>query len=174
MKVLSGMTGLIFLIVLAALLLAWGIVSNLHHAAGMRRRDPCVIDRTRKANKQGRNRLITTIGRAGKRNSPFALLHHTGRKSGKDYVTPVRLVRLNSTFIIPMTYGERADWYKNLLACGTMEITWQGQTHKVGNPERLEIDSAMRAFPWISRMLFRLEGLPGFLQVTPLSQVKHP
>ncbi|HWU40337.1 MAG TPA: nitroreductase family deazaflavin-dependent oxidoreductase, partial [Candidatus Acidoferrum sp.] len=169
MSLKPGTTVFILAGVFLVLLLAWIIVSNLSHAAGMRARDPHVIDQTRKANKQGRNRLILTFGRAGRVHSLFALVQHVGRKSGREYSTPVRLVRRGDSFIIPMIYGNRSDWYKNLLAAGTMKLTWQGQTHRVGNAEPLEVSLAEKEFPWISRFLFRLEGLPAFLRVTILS-----
>ena len=157
---------LIIVVTLIALLFIFMIISNLRYAAGMRARDSRVIDKTRINNKRGRNRFIMTVGRAGKANSLFALVHHTGRKSGKLHTTPVRLVHHDNTFIIPLTYGERADWYKNLMESGMMKITWQGQTFEVGNPELLEVDEAIDDFPWISRSLFKQEGLPAFLQVS--------
>jgi len=80
--------------------------------------------------------------------------------------TPVRLVHNDNTFIIPLTYGERADWYKNLMTSGMMKITWQGQIYEVGNPERLEVNEAIDDFPWISQSLFKQEGLPAFIQVS--------
>jgi len=157
---------LIIGVALFVLVLIWIVISNLRHAAGMRARDSHIIDKTRIANKQGRNRIILSIGRAGKPHSLFALLHHIGRKSGTQYSTPVRLIHRDNAFTIPLTYGERSDWYKNLKATGTMQITWQGQTYDVGKPERLEVSQAIDDFPWISRFLFKQEGLPGFLRVT--------
>ncbi len=72
-------------------------------------------------------------------------------------------------FIIPLTYGENTDWYKNLQAIGSIELQWQGVNYLVGKPELLEVSSAMKYFPLISRFLFWLDGLPAFVQVAILS-----
>jgi len=90
--------------------------------------------------------LIIIIGRAGKRFSLFALIHFVGRKTGTKYTTPVRLGQNGNCFTITLTYGERADWYRNLQASGTMEITWQGQTYQVGHPEKVELSQAVDEF----------------------------
>jgi deazaflavin-dependent oxidoreductase (nitroreductase family) len=158
----------LFLLGLFLLFVFWGwlIAARLRQAARMRAGDIKVIDKVRKSNKKRNNRIVMSIGRAGKHYSLFAVLHHTGRKSGKTYTTPVRLVYKDQQFIIPLTYGDRADWYQNLLASGKAQITWQGQTYAVGHPERLEVSAAAGDFPAISRILFRFDGLPGFVRVT--------
>lgn len=135
----------------------------------MRQRNPETVDRIRQANKNGRNRIVMTLGRAGKKGSLFALPNHTGRKSGREYTTPVRLVQKGEAFIIPLSYGERADWFRNLMAKGSMQITWQGRTYPVGSPERLERSQAEADFPFISRLLFQWEALPGFVRMEILA-----
>ena len=144
----------------------WLIASHLYQAARMRAGDIKVIDKVRKSNKKRTNRLVMSIGRAGKRISLFAVLQHTGRKSGKIYTTPVRLVKKEKLLIIPLTYGERSDWYQNLKASGKVQVTWQGQTYTAGDPERLEVSEAANDFPFISRLLFKLDGLPEFIRLT--------
>jgi deazaflavin-dependent oxidoreductase (nitroreductase family) len=157
-----------FYLVLLSLLVFWGwlIASRLHQAARMRAGDIEVIDKVRKSNKKRTNRLVMSIGRAGKRISLFAVLQHTGRKSGKSYTTPVRLVKKGNQLIIPLTYGERSDWYQNLVASGTVQVTWQGKIYNTGNPERLEVSEAANDFPFISRILFKLDGLPEFIRLS--------
>ena len=147
----------------------WVIASRLRQAARMRAGDIEVIDKVRKSNKKRTNRLVMSVGRAGKRLSLFAVLMHTGRKSGQTYTTPVRLVKKENSFIIPLTYGERSDWYQNLLASGNVQVTWQGQTYTTGIPERLEVEKAANDFPAVSRLLFKLDGLPGFVRVSILN-----
>jgi deazaflavin-dependent oxidoreductase (nitroreductase family) len=134
----------------------------------MRAGDRRVIDQKRRGNRSGANPRVISIGRAGKRGSLFALIEHEGRKSGKKFITPVRLVMRDSTFLIPLAYGETCDWYRNLLAKGEMGLTWQGAAYRVGKPEKLAVAEGMRYFPLISRFLFRLDGLPAFVNVTIL------
>lgn len=58
--------------------------------------------------------------------APMVLLHHVGRKSGKEYVTP--LVYLpgddDSIYIFASKGGApvNPDWYGNLLAAGTATV----------------------------------------------------
>src|SRR2546430_747602 len=63
------------------------------------------------------NRLVTRI--AGKRHVPlYVLLRHRGRRSGREYATPVVGLRVPGGFAIPMAFGEGADWYRNIIASG--------------------------------------------------------
>jgi deazaflavin-dependent oxidoreductase (nitroreductase family) len=123
------------------------------------------LERKRLNNKRFNNRVVKSIGRAGHRLSLFGLIRHVGRKSGKQYVTPVRLVHEGDDFIIPLTYGVNCDWYRNLTVTNKMEIVWQGKTYQVGNPELLELSQGLQKFPWISRRMFKREGLKNFVQV---------
>lgn len=48
----------------------------------------------------------------------FLMLTHTGRKSGKTYQTVVEVVdhdKESGTFTIASGWGEKADWYRNIL-----------------------------------------------------------
>src|SRR3712207_5238353 len=49
---------------------------------------------------------------------PWALILHTGRRSGRAYRTPVLAVRSGSTLAIALFYGTRTDWLRNLRAGG--------------------------------------------------------
>ncbi len=152
--------------IIVLVLIATAVLLRVRQAIGMRARDQSVINKKRHTNKRINNRLVMTIGRAGKRHSLFALVHHVGRKSGKQYVTPVRLVRHDNEFTIPLTYGERSDWYQNLRAVGNMEIQWQGRNYQVGHPEELDFSHAIHDFNLLSRFLFWLDGVPAFVRVT--------
>ena len=147
-----------FLLLLSPLLIviiiALASYPRLRQARGMRAGDPAVIDQKRQVNKRINNRLVMTLGRAGKPHSLFGLVGHTGRKSGRQYVTPVRLVRHGDAFTIPLTYGERAAWYRNLLSAGRMTIHWQGKAYPVGQPERVDASLAAGDFPLVSRFFF--------------------
>src|SRR3989442_2189098 len=61
------------------------------------------------------NRLVTRI--AGKRHVPlYVLLRHRGRRSGREYATPVVGMRVPGGFAIPMAFGEGPDWSRNIIA----------------------------------------------------------
>jgi hypothetical protein len=43
-------------------------------------------------------------------------VHHKGRKSGREYVTPVWAERVGQSFYIQLPYGTDVDWCHNVLA----------------------------------------------------------
>jgi deazaflavin-dependent oxidoreductase (nitroreductase family) len=145
------------IIALIPLGLAAVALRRIRIAAGMRRGDPAVIDAKRARNKRFANRLITTVGRAGRRHSIFAIIHFTGRRSGRHYCTPIRLVEQGDGFVVPMTYGPRTSWYVNLLA-NPGELQWQGQTIAVGNPTLIPANTVAQLLPPPSRFLMWLDG----------------
>jgi deazaflavin-dependent oxidoreductase (nitroreductase family) len=67
--------------------------------------------------------------------SPMVLIHHVGRKSGAEYVTP--LVYLpdgdNSIYIFASKGGApvNPEWYRNLVAAGEATIEVGTSTHPV-------------------------------------------
>jgi deazaflavin-dependent oxidoreductase (nitroreductase family) len=147
-------------------LLALALAARIRTAIGFRQGDPTTINKKRFFNKSWSNRITTTVGRAGQPNSIFARVHHVGRRSGKVYATPVRVVPVEGGFIIPLTYGSRADWYRNIQAKGEGEIQWQGKTYHVDQPDMIDATQALPAFPLPSRFLFWLDGVPQFVRVS--------
>ena len=67
--------------------------------------------------------------------APMVLVHHTGRKSGKEYVNP--LVYLpgddNSIYVFASKGGapEHPEWYRNLAAAGQATVEVQASTYPV-------------------------------------------
>jgi deazaflavin-dependent oxidoreductase (nitroreductase family) len=96
-------------------------------------------------NRRWTNRFTMTV--AGKRCSPYAVLRHTGRRSGRQYATPVITAPLVDGFIIPQAYGKCSDWYLNLLAAGEGTLEWQGESYPIGSPELVDDEIALAAFP---------------------------
>ena len=73
---------------------------------------------------------------AGTRVFPlYGVIEHRGRRSGKVFRTPVVVKPTNDGFVVPMPYGERTDWYRNVLAAGGGVIRWNGRQYRVGDPE---------------------------------------
>jgi hypothetical protein len=52
----------------------------------------------------------------------FGIVTHVGRKSGKDYRTPVNAFRAPEGFLIALTYGRESEWVRNVLAAGGCEL----------------------------------------------------
>src|SRR5260370_12295782 len=77
-------------------------------------------NRIRIFNKYVTNRLLR--GFANLSHSPFAIIRHVGRRSGKPYETVIWVWPLGEGFVIALTYGPDVDWYRNILppAAGTV------------------------------------------------------
>src|SRR5258708_19334939 len=68
-----------------------------------------------------------TLALAGSRRLPlFAVVHHRGRRSGRSYTTPVGARRTADGFVIPLTFGERAAWFRDVQAAGECVIRGRG------------------------------------------------
>ena len=108
------------------------------------------------------NRLVTRI--AGKRYVPlYVLLRHRGRRSGREYATPVVGMRAPGGFAIPMAFGEGADWSRNIVAGGGATIRQHGTEHLLVDPAAIDPDSAASPFPQWQRPVFRALGIRRFL-----------
>ena len=148
------------------ILVGLAFLARVRTAIGMRSGDQATIDKKRNFNKRWNNHLTTTVGRAGQPHSIFALIHHVGRSSGKPYSTPVRAVPVDGGFIIPLTYGSKADWYRNLQAHNGGQVEWQGKMYNVGQAEIIDSELALHAFPLPSQFMFWLDGVPQFVRVS--------
>lgn len=103
----------------------------------------------------------------------FALVYHRGRQSGRAYVTPVGARATLDGFIIPLTFGEGADWIQNVQAAGGCIIQWNGTQHFVVNPVTVDWMVARPAFHRIERTLIPMLGITQFVQVRKASGAPH-
>src|SRR5258708_24319038 len=88
-----------------------------------------------------------TLALAGSRRLPlFAVVHHRGRRSGRSYTTPVGARRTADGFVIPLTFGDRADWFRNVRAAGAGVIPWRGADYPGVGPEPADLATARPAF----------------------------
>ncbi len=95
----------------------------------------------------------------------YAIVEHTGRRSGRTYRTPVVAAPTESGFFVPLPYGTRTDWCRNVLAAAGCTIRWQGSAHRVGHPEVVRSEEALPAFYRWQRPLFRMLGIDQFLRL---------
>lgn len=105
------------------------------------------------------------LGRAGRGSSSFAVIHHQGRRSGRAYATPVSARLTPDGFMIPMTFGQGADWFQNIQAAGECDIQWQGTRYRVTDPQVIDLAAARLAFSPLERAMLPLIGVEQFVQV---------
>ena len=107
------------------------------------------------------------IGVAGSGRIPlWAVVEHTGRRSGKRYRTPIAMRRTARGFVIPLPYGEGTDWCRNTIAANGCAVRWNGRSVPVGSPRVIDRADALPAFPWVIRRLIPAIGIRKFLEVT--------
>jgi deazaflavin-dependent oxidoreductase (nitroreductase family) len=103
---------------------------------------------------------------AGKRWNPiFAVAEHRGRKSGRQYATPVAARRVDDGFVIALAFGAQVEWHRNFVAVQGGTIRWRGRAYRVGAPERIDIATALPAFMLIQRMALRIARVDGYVRV---------
>jgi deazaflavin-dependent oxidoreductase (nitroreductase family) len=64
----------------------------------------------------------------------FAVVMHTGRRSGRRYRTPVNLFRSGDGYATALTYGRDRDWVRNVMAAGRCEAETRGRTIRLEEP----------------------------------------
>ncbi|MEP6775024.1 MAG: nitroreductase family deazaflavin-dependent oxidoreductase [Chloroflexota bacterium] len=120
-------------------------------------------ERIRQFNKRRLNPLVVKI--AGGRHSPVALVKHRGRTSGKEYRTPVLLKQVRGGFVLALTYGNKVDWYRNVVAAGGGTIRWHGVDSRMGAPVSIDREAGIRAFPPPLRVILRLNHTEHFIKM---------
>jgi deazaflavin-dependent oxidoreductase (nitroreductase family) len=104
-----------------------------------------------------------------------AVVRHTGRRSDRNYRTPVVAQPVAGGFVIPLPYGTDTDWCRNVLAAGRFTLERAGQTHEVGYPKVVEPGEALPLVPERARQAWRRFRIKDFLRVRILSQdPAHP
>jgi deazaflavin-dependent oxidoreductase (nitroreductase family) len=122
-----------------------------------------IPNRVRYFNKLILNRLARKV--AGASHSPFALVRHVGRRSGKPYETPVIVQPIHEGFVLALTYGPEVDWYRNILANGYCHIMWHGKEYAVETLEPVDVKTALPAYPLLERSILRVVGIQHFLRM---------
>lgn len=113
-------------------------------------------------NKRVTNRLLGPLTRwlPG-----YAIVVHTGRRSGLEYRTPVKVFPRPGGFVIALTYGPRTEWVRNVLAAGGCRLITRGRTWRLTAPRLFE-DRQRRVVPPYARLALRVLGVADFLDLS--------
>ena len=122
-----------------------------------------IRDRVRIFNKHVTNKILIHI--AGRQFGHFAVLGHTGRKSGRPRQTVVEVVRHDppsGAYWIASGWGEKSDWYRNVRHNPDVTVTC-GRQRMAARAERLspaEAEAELRRYaeryPAAARSLAKL------------------
>jgi deazaflavin-dependent oxidoreductase (nitroreductase family) len=102
---------------------------------------------------------------AGRKHWYAAVIRHSGRRSGRNYATPVVADRVTDGFVLPLPYGTGVDWLRNVLAAGRAAVTVGGQTYDVAEPEIIDAATAGPQLSARRRRAFQRFGIDNFLKV---------
>ena len=106
----------------------------------------------------------------GKHVSMVAQIHHRGRRSGHIYVTPASARLTPDGFVVPLTFGDRSDWCRNILAAGQCTIRLKAVDYLAFEPVLLVGDEgraiALHTFKRHERLMLRAIGVNKFLHLT--------
>ena len=94
----------------------------------------------------------------------FGVVVHIGRRSGRRYRTPVNAFRRPDGYVIALTYGEVADWIRNVMTAGGCELERRGRLVALANP-RVIVDQRAGLVPVSVRPILRLIGVDHFLEL---------
>ena len=92
-----------------------------------------------------------------------SLIYHIGRRSGKEYATPIMAVIQDGHIFIPLTYGPDTDWRLNVLAAGLCRVKIEGRVYSASNPDLVDATAAAAVFPNNLRARIKLNQ---FLRLT--------
>lgn len=103
---------------------------------------------------------------AGSRRLPMlAVIHHQGRRSGRSYTLPLAARPTADGFVIPLTFGEQADWFRNVQAAGGCVVRWKGVDYPLIEPEVVDWATVRASFYPVERVLVPVIGIEHFVRL---------
>jgi len=103
---------------------------------------------------------------AGKR---ITKVHHTGRQSGTEYVTPVWAEPSGQWLFIPLPYGTGVDWCRNVLADVCCALERNRVRYETAAPVIVPAAEATPLLPPGLRRRHRLVGIDSYLRLDIMS-----
>lgn len=92
-------------------------------------------------------------------------VHHTGRTSGRRYVTPVWAERVGRSVFIQLPYGTDVDWCRNVLAGGGCSLEHHGVRYHATAPTIVPATDVRPHLPPFPRTMQRLIGARSYLRL---------
>jgi deazaflavin-dependent oxidoreductase (nitroreductase family) len=104
-------------------------------------------------------------------------IHHVGRRSGSEYVTPVGARLKHGEILIPLTFGNRSDWVRNVRVAGGAIVEVRGHSYQIGAPEFLnwtEGRPVVRDYFPVARGVFKTLGIKQFMHAPVVDSPSSP
>lgn len=116
-------------------------------------------------NKVATNRVLAPFAA---RLPGFAIVHHVGRRSGREYSNPVNLFRHGDRYAIALMYGADSQWVRNVQAAGGARVSTRGRTIELTDPELVH-DSSRSYVPAAIRPILGAADVTDFMLLRPRS-----
>ena len=113
-------------------------------------------------NRRVTNRVTRPLAR---RLPGFGIIVHRGRRSQREYRSPVNVFVAAGGYAVALTYGADSDWVKNVLAAGGCELVTRGRTVRLTAPELFH-DETRRHVPRLVRPILRMMGVADFMRLS--------
>ena len=113
------------------------------------------------------NRVVTNrlTGRLARHLPMFGVLVHTGRRTHRQYRTPLNVFRPDADhYVIALTYGPDVEWLKNLKASGSGQLETRGRVSVVTKP-RVFHDERRALMPQPVRLVLGLAKVHDFVEL---------
>lgn len=110
---------------------------------------------------------------AGRKHWYASVVRHTGRKSGKHYATPVVAEKVDGGLLLPLPYGTRVDWLRNVVAAGRASVTTRGETYEVTGPEIIDMSEASLQLPARRSRVFERFGVKKFVKLSMAQKLSN-
>jgi deazaflavin-dependent oxidoreductase (nitroreductase family) len=113
------------------------------------------------------NRVVTNrlTGRIARYLPMFGVLVHTGRRTHRQYRTPLNVFHTDPDhYVIALTYGPEVEWLKNLKASGGGQLETRGQMWAVTEP-RVFHDERRATMPQPVRLVLGLAKVYDFVEL---------
>ena len=89
---------------------------------------------------------------------------HVGRKSRREYRTPVMVFRRGDQFVIALTYGRGSQWVQNVTAANGCRFETRGRTLELTHPVIVH-DERRSAMPAVVRFILGILNVSDFLEL---------
>lgn len=97
----------------------------------------------------------------------FCFVLHTGRKTGRQYRTPVNAFRrAGGGYVVGLPYGRESDWVLNVLATGGCILEVHGRRLRLTRPRLIPARDGVRTLPVPLRFIGHLGVVSDFLDLT--------
>jgi len=121
-------------------------------------------------NKVVTNKLLVHLVGHG----PFVALENLGRRIGRVYRVPLMAFRSGDRVTFALTYGAHTDWLRNVRAAGGCRLRIRGESLTLGAPVDLSAEAGRSRMPGPVRVVLRLSGVDGFVELPVLAAVPVP